>query len=186
MEKPDKTHIAIFCIFIFVFGLTSIFCQSVTEGFKAKKMEGKIVKWELEADSARFDENLKTLKGVKVKFYPGNREPFTIKADDGLIKENVPVINSASSEKKPARFDAKQAGGDEIYMENNVQVIGYLNSTIKCNSLLWDSVSEIIRNEDNVEIEAERWNIKGIGIEFSPSGDIITIKKDVTMKFIGQ
>jgi LPS export ABC transporter protein LptC len=139
-------------------------------------MEGEIVKWELEADSARFDENLKTLKGVKVKFYPTNKDPFMIKADDGLVKENVPLENST----------ANKTSRDEIYLENNVQVIGYLNSNIKCDNLLWDSISEVMRSEDKVTIEGEKWNIKGKGIEFAPSGDTITIKNDVTMEIIGQ
>ncbi len=128
-------------------------------------MDGEIIKWELEADSAQFDENVKTLKGVKVKFYPKDKNSFTIKADDGVVKENV------SAEKR-----------DEIYLKNNVQVIGYLNSNIKCDSLSWDSISETMHTQDKVEIEAEKWNIKGEGIEFAPSGDIMTIKKDVTMR----
>lgn len=180
MEKINritqlKIYKVILLILLCVFGLTSIFCQSVTEGFRARKMDGEIIKWELEADSARFEENLKTLKGVKVKFYNKDKEPFTIKADDGVVKENVfwdaPLSNKASKR-------------DEIYLEKNVQVIGYLNSTIKCNSLLWDSISEIMHSKDKVEIEGEKWNIKGEGIEFSPSGDIITIKKDVTMEIV--
>jgi len=158
--------------------LTGLSAQSVTEGFSARKMEGQIVKWELEADSARFEENLKTLKGVKVKFYPEDKVPFTIKADDGLVKENIPLTNATINETVSKK--------DEIYLQNNVQVIGYLNSTIKCDNLSWDSISEIMRSQDKVEIEAEKWNIKGKGMEFSPSGDTITIKKDVTMEIIGQ
>ena len=160
-------------MFLFSF----IFAQSVTKGFRAKKMEGEIVKWELEADSALFDENSKTLKGVKLKLYPEGKDPFIIKADDGLVKENVPETN-------PTVNGVKKK--DEIYLKNNVQIIGYLNSNIKCDSLSWDSISEIMHTQDKVEIEGEKWNIKGEGIEFSPSGDIMFIKKDVTMEIIGQ
>jgi hypothetical protein len=39
-----------------------------------------------------------------------------------------------------------------------------------------------MHTQDKVEIEGEKWLIKGEGIEFSPSGDIMTIKKDVTME----
>jgi hypothetical protein len=155
--------------------LTLLFAQSVTEGFRAKKMKGEIVKWELEADSAQFDENSKTLKGVKVKFYPEGKDPFTIKADDGLVRENVPAtdptVNGAGKK-------------DEIYLENNVRVIGYLNSTIKCDNLSWDSITEIMRTEDKVEVEAEKWVIRGKGIEFDPLEDIMFFKKDVTMQII--
>ncbi|MBU0534058.1 MAG: LPS export ABC transporter periplasmic protein LptC [Candidatus Omnitrophica bacterium] len=136
-------------------------------------MDGEIIKWELEADSAQFDENAKTLKGVKVKFYPQDKDPFTIKADDGVVKENVLVENLTVGEAEKK---------DEIYLKNNVQIIGYLNSNIKCDSLSWDSISETMHTQDKVEIEAEKWNINGEGIEFSPSGDIMTINKDVTMQ----
>lgn len=154
-----------------------VFAQSVTEGFKAKKMEGEIVKWEIEADSAIFNDNSKTLRAIKVKFYPEGKEPFTVKADNGLVKENIPVGDSLAD---------KASKKDEIYLENNVQIIGYSNSIIKCRNLSWDSVSEIMRSEDDIEIEGEKWFIQGTGIEFSPSGDVITIKKDVTMEIIGQ
>ncbi len=173
-----KIHRVIFFIILCAISLTSIFCQSVTEGFRARKMDGEIIKWELEADSARFEENFKMLKGVEIKFYPKGKEPFTIKAEDGTVKENVlwdvPTTNNTSKR-------------DEIYLENNVQVIGYLNSTIKCHSLSWDSISEIMHSQDEVKIEGEKWNIKGEGIEFSSSGgDIIAIKKDVTMEIVEQ
>lgn len=178
MEKANKTILlriltVVFFIFFSALSLTSIFCQSITEGFRARKMDGETIKWELEADSARLEENLKTLKGVKVKFYNKDKKPFTIAADNGVVKENVPSDN-------------KTLKRDEIYLEKNVQVTGYLNSTIKCDSLSWDSVSEIMHSQDGVEIEGEKWNIKGEGIEFSPHGDIITIKKDVTMEIAEQ
>lgn len=133
-------------------------------------MEGETIKWELEADSAIFDENLKTLKGVKVKFYPDDKDPFIIKAENGVVKENIPVLDSTVNKK------------DEIYLKNDVQVIGYLKSNIKCESLSWDSISEVMHTQDKVEVEAEKWIIKGEGIEFTPSGDIMTINKDVTME----
>ena len=136
-------------------------------------MDGKIIKWELEADSAQFDENSKTLKGVKVKFYPKDKDSFTIKADDGVVKENVLVDNLTVGEAEKR---------DEIYLKNNVQIIGYLGSNIKCDNLSWDSISETMHTQDKVEIEAEKWNINGEGIEFAPSGDIMIIKKDVTMR----
>ncbi|MBU1766986.1 MAG: LPS export ABC transporter periplasmic protein LptC, partial [Candidatus Omnitrophica bacterium] len=98
---------------------------------------------------------------------------FTIKADDGVVKENVLVENLTVGEAEKK---------DEIYLKNNVQIIGYLNSNIKCDSLSWDSISETMHTQDKVEIEAEKWNINGEGIEFSPSGDIMTINKDVTMQ----
>ena len=137
------------------------FAQSVTEEFRLKKMEGKIIKWELEADSARFDENLKTLQGVKVKFYPKDKDPFIIKAEEGWVKEN---------------------DKDEIYLKKNVQIIGYLKSDVKCESLSWDYISEVMYTQDKVEIEGKKWHIKGKGIEFTPSGDVMTIKKDVAME----
>jgi LPS export ABC transporter protein LptC len=133
----------------------------MTEGFRLKKMEGKTAKWELEADSARFEEGLKTLQGVKVKFYPKNKDSFTIKAEEGLVKEN---------------------DKDEIYLQNNVEIKGYLKSDVKCESLSWDSVSEIMHTPDKVQIEGEKWNIKGEGMEFNPNGDIINISKNVTME----
>jgi LPS export ABC transporter protein LptC len=139
-------------------------------------MEGKTVKWELEANSARFDENLRTFEKLKMKFYPENKRPFTIEADNGIVKENVPLENAT----------ANKVAKDEIYLKNNVLIIGYVDSTIKCDSLLWDSASEIMRSEDKVEIEGGKWNIKGEGIEFSPDGDIITIKKDVAMEITGR
>ncbi|MBU1631495.1 MAG: hypothetical protein KKH49_06830 [Candidatus Omnitrophica bacterium] len=71
-------------------------------------MDGEIIKWELEADSAQFDENAKTLKGVKVKFYPQDKDPFTIKADDGVVKENVLVENLTVGEAEKK---------DEIYLK---------------------------------------------------------------------
>ncbi len=136
-------------------------------------MEGEVIKWKIEADWARFEENQKILKGVKVQFYPEDKDSFTIKADDGLVKENVsldnPTINATGKK-------------DEIYLENNVQIIGYLDANIKCESLLWDSVSETMRSQDKVEVESEKWLIKGKGIEFAPSGDILFIKNDVTMR----
>ena len=159
------------CLFYFVpLCLTFLFAQSVTEGFRAKKMEGEIIKWELEADSASFEENSKKLKGVKVKFYPSDKAPFIIKAADGLVKENIPVSDSTTGKK------------DEIYLENNVQVIGYLNSNIRCETLLWDSISEVMSTQEKVEVEAENWLIKGQGMEFIPSREIMTIKKNVTME----
>ena len=133
-------------------------------------MEGKIIKWELSAKSARIDENLKTLKEIKIKFYPKNKDPFTINADEGWVKENATDTGIVASKK------------DEIYLKNNVQIIGYLKSNVRCESLSWDSISEIMHTEDKVEIEGKKWLIKGEGIEFSPSGDIITINKNVTME----
>lgn len=161
--------------------LSSLFAQSVTEGFRARKMEGEILKWELEADSAKFGENLKTLKGVRVEFYPKDKDPFTIKADDGLVKESVPILNSTADPDENIILN-KTGKKDEIHFKNNVQVIGYLKSTIKCDSLSWDSISEIMHTQDKVEVRGEKWLIKGKGIEFTPSGDVMTIKKDVTME----
>lgn len=136
-------------------------------------MEGKIIKWELEADSARLEENLKILQGVKIKFYPKDKDPFLIKAEEGWVKENDPADSGITP---------GVSGKDEIYLKKNVEVNGFLKSDIKCDSLSWDSTSEVMHTQDKVEIEGEKWHIKGEGIEFDPSGDVMTIKKDVTME----
>lgn len=151
-------------------GGQQVFAQSIMEGFRLKKMEGINVKWELEADSARFEDDFKKLKGIKVKFYPDDKDPFTIKAEDGLVKENIPISDSAEDKK------------DEIYLENNVRVIGYLSSEIRCKTLNWDSASEIMHTQDKIEIEAEKWHIRGEDAEIFPSKDTITINKNVTME----
>jgi hypothetical protein len=39
-----------------------------------------------------------------------------------------------------------------------------------------------MHTEDKVEIYGKNWLITGRGIEFSSVGDIITVKKDVTMQ----
>lgn len=148
------------CVFV-PLCLTLLFAQSKTEGFRLKSMEGTNINWELESDLVNFQEDLKTLEGVKVTFYPKKRDPFTITADEGWVKEN---------EK------------DEIFLENNVKVKGYLNSDIKCENLEWDSVSEAMHTSEKVEIEGEKWLITGEGMEFAPDGDIININKNVTMQ----
>jgi hypothetical protein len=75
-------------------------------------MDGTTIIWEIEADSARFDENIKTLQGVEVKFYPKDRNPFIIKAEEGWVKENDTITDPTEKKK------------DEIYLKKNVQVIG--------------------------------------------------------------
>ncbi len=112
----------------------------------------------------------KNTQGVKVKFYPKDKDPFTIKAEEGWVKENDTANQNSAG------------GKDEIYLKKNVQVTGYLKSDVKCESLSWDSISEVMYTQDKVEIEGEKWHIKGEGTEFDPSGDVMTIKKDVTME----
>lgn len=138
-----------------------IFAQGMTEGFILKKMEGEKVRWEVEADLARFLENSNELEGIKFKFYPRNKEPFLIEADKGRVKEN---------------------GRDEIYLKKNVQIKGYLRANVRCEDLYWDSDSGLMRTSKRVEIVGEKWQIKGEGMKFSLDGDVITIEKNVSME----
>lgn len=138
-----------------------VFGQSMTEGFKLRRMEGERVRWEVRSDVAYFKENLKTLEGIELRFYPKNKDSFTVEAVEGWLKEN---------------------DKDEIFLNKNVRVKGYLKADVKCENLLWDSASEVMHTSDRVEIEGGKWHIRGEGLEFSPEGDVITIEKNVTME----
>ena len=133
----------------------------MSEGFRLKKMQGKTTEWDMEADRVNITEDIKKLWGVKVIFYPRGKSPFTVKADEGWVKE-----------------DDK----DEIYLDKNVLIKGHLNSDVKCENLSWDSVSETMHTQSEVEITGEKWDIKGTGMEISPSGDTVTIAKNVKME----
>lgn len=103
-----------------------------------------------------------TLKGLRLKKTEGERIKWEIYANVARLKKNLKELEGVTFQFYPKNKDPFLIKADKGWVRGNEKEEIYL--------------------KEKVIIEREKWRIKGEKMEFGADGDVITIKKNVTME----